>query len=289
MSPNFVIRSAKKTDQSALAKIIRTERVYHRHLDWCSAVDWLGKQPFWIIEHKRTILAALACPVIPPEINWIRFFVNNNIFSHHEAWEILFKHCLEDISDQEFDTKASQRIFGAVCLSEWFENILLRSGFAHDQTIVSLECHTKPQIENRPPGTFFIRPMLQSDLEGVSRVDMTAFPPLWVNSIDTLEKAYGQSTYATVIEIDGQIIAYQITTASPFNLHLARLAVLPAFQNQHIGSLLLEDLFRYREDQNFPSISVNTQKENFKSIALYQKFGFRLTGEDYPVLTYSFS
>jgi hypothetical protein len=42
-----------------------------------------------------------------------------------------------------------------------------------------------------------------------------------------MKQAYEQSAFATLMEIEGQIVAYQISTATSFSAHLALLAVLP--------------------------------------------------------------
>jgi len=43
------------------------------------------------------------------------------------------------------------------------------------------------------------------------------------------------------------------------------------------------DLVQQAERQRMPRLTVNTQGDNAPSLALYQKAGFRSTGECYPV------
>jgi ribosomal protein S18 acetylase RimI-like enzyme len=69
--------------------------------------------------------------------------------------------------------------------------------------------------------------------------------------------------------------------------HLARLAVLPDFQGMGIGSALVQDLLWYFRRRGAQRVTVNTQKDNLASLAVYRKAGFFLTGEEYPVFQYN--
>ncbi|MEN4100464.1 MAG: hypothetical protein ROW52_11115, partial [Anaerolineaceae bacterium] len=68
------IRPATRQDRSLITSLLKYETMSHCHLDWRTPLDWLGSQPFWLIERNQRPLAALACPPDPPEIAWVRFF-----------------------------------------------------------------------------------------------------------------------------------------------------------------------------------------------------------------------
>ena len=110
-----------------------------------------------------------------------------------------------------------------------------------------------------------------------------AFTPLWQNSVACLEYAFRQSVIATVVELDGEINAYQVSTTTQSGGHLARLAVHPDFQGRGLGYAIVCDLLKRFEDRGTFHVTVNTQHNNLASLALYQRSGFRLTGEIYPV------
>jgi ribosomal protein S18 acetylase RimI-like enzyme len=128
--------------------------------------------------------------------------------------------------------------------------------------------------------------MTLSDLKAVEAVDVEAFSSIWQNSLSSLEVAFRQAAVATVAEVDGQIVGYQISTATPVGGHLARLAVKPKFQHQGIGSGLLTDLLAQFELRGANSVTVNTQHDNLVSLTLYEKAGFKRIGEEYPVYQY---
>jgi len=128
-----------------------------------------------------------------------------------------------------------------------------------------------------------IRGMLQYDLPAVAAVDAAAFEPLWQNSLPSLERAYPQAVLATVVEADGRVLGYQLSTRNPLGAHLARLAVLPGLQGRGLGRALVADLIQQAEWHGMFHLSVNTQSDNSASLRLYKRIGFRETGERYPV------
>ena len=125
--------------------------------------------------------------------------------------------------------------------------------------------------------------MVEEDLPEVNEIDKIAFEPLWHNSLESLTLAFNQSSLSTVAENPTQLIGYQISTAIPLSGHLARLAVRPEIQRQHIGYSLVYDMMAHFKKQGAWRITVNTQDDNFASLALYDKIGFRRTGEQFPV------
>ena len=112
---------------------------------------------------------------------------------------------------------------------------------------------------------------------------------LWQNPLDALGKALPQATSATVMEDAQGLVGYQISTANPFGAHLARLAVRPDAQRRGLGSLIVADLIRRLKKKNVARLTVNTQSDNHASLALYEKMGFVVTGEKFPVYCFTVS
>jgi ribosomal protein S18 acetylase RimI-like enzyme len=90
-----------------------------------------------------------------------------------------------------------------------------------------------------------------------------------------------------VAEYDTTIVGYQICTAANNGGHLARLAVLPEWQHQGIGSILVMDVQQQFFEQGYDQVTVNTQADNQTSLLLYEKLGFQRTGEAYPLYEFS--
>jgi ribosomal protein S18 acetylase RimI-like enzyme len=280
----MTIRAATVTDRLELANLIHYEPHVHRHLDWRTPLEWLGAEPYLILQQKKEILAALACPPEPPQVAWVRLFAVASHINPERAWELIWPDALNQLT--QF---GGVKHIAAIPLSPWFGNLLQKEGFQTVTDVVMLEWDEETPIPDPHPGSWIIRPMNYDELDAVELVDEQAFSPLWQNTISCLQMAYQQAAWATVAELDGQMVAYQISTATSLGGHLARLAVIPDCRGLGIGAALLRDLLLQFKQRGAYKVTVNTQKDNDASLALYQKSGFHLTGEGYPVYDYPLS
>ena len=271
------VRPAVLTDQRQIANLMHFSSTFHRHLDWRYPLDWIGSPPFFVLESQGQIISALACPPDPPSVAWVRLFVNSGNLSLEESWQMLWDAARLDLAHKNGFTVA------AIVLQDWYHKLLMNSGFNTRQSIVMLEREQQAPVDIALPAGFSIRGMLQYDLPGVAEVDAAAFEPLWQNSLPSLERAYPQAVLTTVVEADGQVLGYQLSTRNPLGAHLARLAVRPELQGRGIGRALVADLIQQAERHSMFYLTVNTQSDNFASLALYKKIGFRETGERYQV------
>jgi len=281
MAHSTTFRQADSADLSRLSHFLATSPRMHRHLDWSPPLDWLGEQPFWIAEKNSQVEAVLAMPADPPGIAWIRLFACAPGSHPMDLWEQLLARCVDDPS---LDPRS---IIPSLSLSDWFSTLLRRSGFEHHQDIVGLE--REVQVENpslTPNPQIFVRLMEPDDLPVVAGIDQAAFEPIWQNSLRQVEQSYEQAAFATVAELEGAIVGFQISTLNLFAAHLARLAVNPALQGRHIGVTLLHDLVLRCRTERLWQITINTQDDNQSSLALYQKTGWALNGERFPVYIY---
>jgi len=276
------IRTATEADRQPLANLIHFETHVHRHLDWRPPLDWLGYHPYLTIERNGKFLAALACPPDPPNVAWIRLFAVSSWIGVPKAWEQLWEAAREQLlADNPGPLKAA-----AIPLQGWFRSLLEKSDFTLTHRVVVLSWMRggePPEIEL--PG-YIIRPMNYDDLSAVEGVDAASFSLVWQNSRPCLEMAFNQAAIATVVEGPDGLVGYQISTSGPMGGHLARLAVHPAYQGKGIGYSLLRDLLIQFKRRGIQSVTVNTQHDNQASMALYEKVGFRRTGEEYPVYQY---
>ncbi len=97
MPPAF--RIAQKTDFSALYSFINSLNYLHRHLDWRDSLEWLGREPFWIMEENRKMQGVFACPPEPADVAWVRLFATGVNLSPDQAWKNLFGRALEDLQN----------------------------------------------------------------------------------------------------------------------------------------------------------------------------------------------
>jgi ribosomal protein S18 acetylase RimI-like enzyme len=277
---NLQVRSAGLQDRQLISNLIFFQNHAHRHLDWRHPLDWLGSPYFWLIEEDGRAQAALACPPDPPGIAWMRLFAYAGQISALEAWSALWEKARREIA----------RLGGAqvavIAMQQWMSDLLVRANFDRRQSIVMLEWRGRPILQPFLPAGTTLRLMTESDLRAVEEIDADAFDSLWNISLDNLHRAFSQAALATVIESQGRMLGYQLSTGKPAGAHLARLAVRKDAQGFGLGAALVADLVGQMRRRGADLISVNTQSDNRISLNLYQKMGFIRTGEEYPVFQY---
>src|SRR4030066_1557595 len=277
---DFNIRTAANSDRSRLANLIHFGTYIHQHLDWKAPLGWIGRDPYLLIEQNGSLMATLACPPELPEITWIRLFAVNSNIPVNKAWRLLWDATLDAFSQRE-------KIFiTALSLQSWFNDILEVCEFEHKDNVVVLMCENSSTIPDPHPSEIKIRPMLQEDITPVVEIDNTSFGLEWRNSLESLDLAYQQASFATVAEANEGIVGYQYSTSSAMGGHLARLAVKESMQGKGIGYSLVHDVLQHFKREGVRHITVNTQQKNIASLALYSRAGFNSTGESYRVYQY---
>jgi [ribosomal protein S18]-alanine N-acetyltransferase len=278
LKPQATIRPAEQEDRQELANLIHFEIHVHRHLDWRTPLDWIGYPPYFVMEQRKSVIAALACPPDPPMVAWIRLFAVAQDLSVERTWEALWPDALGQLGSM-----LEVKWVAALALWPWFAKLLEAQGFEENNRVVMLNWEAGNKLPETHTSDVIVRPMNFDDIGGVHEVDTASFAPVWQNSRPSLELAYRQAAVATVAEYEERMVGYQISTATPIGGHLARLAVVPDCQGHGIGAALVGDLLMQFKRRGAKKVTVNTQKDNPGSLNLYQKNGFYLTGEEYPV------
>jgi ribosomal protein S18 acetylase RimI-like enzyme len=277
----FSIRPANLDDYGIIARFLNEKPFVHRHLDWRTPLDWLGSQPYLLLENKGVLAAVLACPPEPPEVAWVRLFAVDPTCNTIDAWISLVDRAYHLL---EYPQKTH---FVALGLQDWFEQLLVLSPFEVNQSIVVMEWDESMPLARSLPKGLVIRPMTASDLPTVQRLDELAFAPIWQHSESALVLALAQTSVSTVAEIDHQVVAYQMSTSYVSSGHLARLAVHPDFQRRSIAYSLVRHLLLEFKHRSVWRVTVNTQNDNQASQNLYHTLGFHLTGEEFRVYEYT--
>jgi ribosomal-protein-alanine N-acetyltransferase len=268
-------RAATLADQPAIAALSRFEERVHVHLDWQSAEDWLGAQPFLVAERSRHVVGALACPPAPPDTAWVRVFALQGNISADEVWHLLWPQARAAL-----ETMGAEQIAG-LSLDDWIDPLYLSAGFKHTHSVVVLTRPADPAP--RLPSPARIRPAVPADYDTIVEVDSAAFRPPWQISAAVARRAMAQACWLTLAECQGQIVGYQLTTPTANGAHLARLAVRPECQGQGLGAALVVDMIEQCRRQGARELTVNTQDTNLASLAVYERLGYRRNGVSYPV------
>jgi ribosomal-protein-alanine N-acetyltransferase len=280
MPTSQTIRLLDKDDVGVLTQFLQTEIILHRHLDWRPPLEWLGYQPYLALEEENEIQAVLAMPDDPPGIFWVRLFAYKIKERAIGYWQSLFKSALQKIPCD------ASTILAAIAYQNWFKELLTSTGWLENQRVVMMKWYGSHPRSEELDSKYLLRPLVNTDLNAVAMIDQLSFNPLWQQSLDATRQAYIQCSYATVVEYDGEVIGYQISTSTATNAHLARLAVLTQFRGRRIGSHLVLDMLRHYQQPWIRDITVNTQQDNQVSQKLYESLGFEFTGESYPIYVY---
>jgi ribosomal protein S18 acetylase RimI-like enzyme len=211
----------------------------------------------------------------------MRLFAVAPGFSVQTAWKKLWKTGLEWHKEYSSDSPIN-----SLAINPEMEKILLTSGFKEINQVISLVWDVSTARWPEVNKGLTLRKMELVDLNQCYLIDRAAFIPIWRNTFPQIRAAFHESFYASVIEIEGAVQAYQISTTNPQGGHLARLVVMPDYQNQGLGSRLLADVLDRFFEIGILDVSVNTQADNQLSLELYRKFGFVDLPEIYPVFQY---
>lgn len=285
------IRQTSQADRATVDRLLSIAVRKHLHLDWLDPAELTGKRPFLLALEGQQPVACLAAPPDTPGVAWLRAFALASDQAPQPTWEALWEAARSRLRDQKVTQVA------AMALDGWFAKLLRRSGFDQTNSVVFFELDLvgarngewDPDPAGRESDTTrplpSSRPITGSDLQPVLELDSSAFDPLWRLSPESMRAALRLASSATMIEMDGVAAGYQITTSSPFSVHLARLAVRPDWHRRGLGRRLVQDSIRVASGMPLGRLSVNTQADNTASQSLYRRLGFKATGQNFPVYT----
>jgi ribosomal protein S18 acetylase RimI-like enzyme len=272
------IRTLGPQDRSLLDGLLARSDWRHAHLDWLDPIELLDGAPFLLASEGGRPAACLACPPDPPAVAWIRVFAGTSDLPARSAWHALWPTACASAIGLGAHTAA------ALTTDRWMGSLALESGFIESNRVVLLEHRGAVEAPVFPAGVR-LRAFRPVDLPAVYEVDQQAFDGLWLYSPPVLAAALRQAASVTILEAQGRISGYQLSTASALGAHLARLAVLPEVQGQGYGRTLVQHLLHEFGRQGLDRVSVNTQEDNHPGLRLYHRLGFRETGQSYPVFT----
>ncbi|MBE9523589.1 MAG: GNAT family N-acetyltransferase [Chloroflexi bacterium] len=271
----YLVRSAKGDDFQQLAGLTHFGAYVHYHLGWASPLDWLGKDPYLVLEKEGRIVAAIACPEDYQGVAWLQFFAVSQGVSVEESWELLWPGVLNGLDD---DISVL-----ALPIQRWFRRLLQSKDFVKFDDVILLAWKHENRHYQAPlhKPIYRVRPMKFDDLGAIQALDNEAFDPVWRHSMTVIEAIFRDVKIATVIEDHKGILGYQMSTEHIERGHLARLAVHPRAQRSGVGTELVLDLIQKFKSRGISHITVNTQVDNKGSQVLYYKLGFKNTDEIY--------
>ena len=283
MVSESIVRTAQKSDQDAIQFFMDHAAAVHRHLDWRSPFDWFGNHNFLLSLQNDEIAGLLICTAEPDEVSWVRIFGADRFSQIEKQWKFLFGQLIRQLQSQK-----STLTITSIAYFDWMKMLLTENQWKVQQEVVQLNWvhNNLNKLDKKWPEELSIRPMTYHDIKTVTKIDQDCFLFIWKQSQDVIRRAFEQSSYTTVALLEDEIVGFQISTSHKAIAHLARLAVQPKFQGQHIGQALVQNMLRHYSRPWIHEITVNTQHDNQISLSLYSKMGFEPTGERFPIFIY---
>jgi ribosomal-protein-alanine N-acetyltransferase len=124
-----------------------------------------------------------------------------------------------------------------------------------------------------------LRPAAEADLVAIVTTDREAFEPHWWRSQATVQQRAAAASRFTVAEYRGSVVGYTERELHLPTAHLNRIAVRPHIQGRGVGTILLSGVLDTVWQAGARTVSLNTQHHNHRSRRLYDRFGFKPTGD----------
>lgn len=251
--------------EQVVLNFIHTQWHIHQHLDWQPIWEWLKKDPAWVYlameAGKLKGIIAFSEPYA--DLVWLRLLALERQFDI-EFPQALFEYALPHLK------MANIRRIALLQMEAWLPTLLLATEFEQTDYLVHLERRARVPLEMDIDT--LIQPATPQDLATVIHLDHVCFAPEWQMQHKDFTAAQQYASHFTLAIQQGRAIGYQLsTTYADGGIHLARLAILPDYRGQRIGTQLVTELV-----QHFPQhrITVNTQATNTSSLRLYERLQF---------------
>ena len=121
-----------------------------------------------------------------------------------------------------------------------------------------------------------LRPMLDSDVEAVMRIEQQVYPHGWTAGIfrDCLRVRYS----CWVMEQGGQLIGYGILSAVAGEAHILNIAIDPGFQGRGLGRQFMQFLLETARHHGADTAFLEVRPSNRIALRLYDSMGFNQVG-----------
>jgi ribosomal-protein-alanine N-acetyltransferase len=287
------VRVAKKSDASAITRLLNSARLTHFHVDWRPPVDWLGDLGFVVVPQEKGVsrqahmpsllmpreqmMACLAVTADPLPAAWVRLTAVSADLDPDIALTEMFALVKEHLKE----TAVTE--VGWLVIDPWPLPLLPKLGF---ELFTIIETYVKQNFDLPPQRSvpdLIIRPVADDDFENLVTLETAVFDPLWRFSEDTFRLARRDSVSFDVAYLGERLVGYQISSGGRFGAHLVRLTTAPELQGQGIGTAIFCHAIQEYQRRGYQHITLNTQVDNDASHHLYEKFGFCASGERMPL------
>ena len=120
-----------------------------------------------------------------------------------------------------------------------------------------------------------IRDMELGDIDRVMEIESKTFIAPWKKEEMLYEFNGNQFSNMAVILSDNLIVGFYDYWVTFDSATIAQITIDPAYQRQHLGSKLMEEILKDATAKKVRTITLEVRKNNEKAVKLYQKYGFK--------------
>ena len=277
------VRPAQKEDFPQIQELLSAALYRHIHADWYSIEFWLNETPCWVTVRAGQLVGLLAAAADPPPAAWVRLAAVADLENGPHSERTTLESLLAVVVDQ----CQSEGVESLHWMSHrrWADRWLPSFGFEQITAVITFRKLDLALPELPPPAPgLVIRPALPEDMPLLAKIEEDAFAPLWRHSSRALHLAARQALSFDVALLEGRPVGFQHSTPAAQNgAHLARITVLPDWQEHGIGTTLLRHAFDGYAKKGCTHVSLNTQEDNLNAQKLYRKLGFRESTYRWPL------
>ena len=123
-----------------------------------------------------------------------------------------------------------------------------------------------------------VEPMRAEDLDEVLAIERASFSMPWSRGAFLYEIQQNRVARCCVMREGGRIVGYLCVWEIADEIHVTNVAVHPARRRQGIARALLGGLLAEADARDLRLVVLEVRPSNREAIALYESFGFRVTG-----------
>lgn len=124
-----------------------------------------------------------------------------------------------------------------------------------------------------PPPRVAIRPMLNSDIEAVSKIERQSFTTFWSTQAYVTELANPSALYV-VATMDDRVVGYGGLWVIMDEAHITTLAVEAGHRGNKLGERLLVEMLAASLKRGAARATLEVRESNHVAKRLYEKYGF---------------
>ncbi|HEU5441014.1 MAG TPA: GNAT family N-acetyltransferase [Ktedonobacterales bacterium] len=158
---------------------------------------------------------------------------------------------------------------------DWLRDPLRRLGFALHSRLRSYD-KVDFSVPSEGNTALRVRPFRPDDAAAVVEIERHGFEQLWRHDAASFLEVAATHPYFVVAEDEQGIVGYQFNALDATTGYLIRIAVHPRVVGMGVGTRLMAEATRYFQRHHVWRIALNTQEDNARAQALYQRFGFEL-------------